>query len=89
MAKFKISIIILTLVFLAVLLASLSITNWGGAEENKYIYESREGARYPESGIGEIAMEIFTIYVFSFEILALVLTAALVGAIYIAKKETI
>jgi len=89
MVKFNIKIIILTLAFLAVLLASLSITNWGGTGETKYAYESREGARYPESGIGEIGMEIFTTYVFSFEILALVLTAALVGAIYIARKETI
>ena len=89
MVKFKIRIIILALAFLALLLISLSITNWGGSGESKYAYGSREGARYPESGVGEIGMEIFTTYVFSFEILALVLTAALVGAIYIAKKETV
>ena len=41
----------------------------------------------PESGIGDIGIEIFTIYVFPFEVLALVLTAALVGAIYIARKD--
>ncbi len=43
--------------------------------------------RMPESGIGDIGFEIFTIYVFPFEILALVLTAALVGAVWVARKE--
>ncbi|MCJ7445206.1 MAG: dehydrogenase [Methanotrichaceae archaeon] len=89
MVKYKIKVIILTLAFLALLFTAFSITHWGVPEEKRYIYESWEGARYPESGIGEIAMEIFTIYVFSFEVLALVLTAALVGAIYIAKKEAV
>jgi NADH-quinone oxidoreductase subunit J len=43
--------------------------------------------RLPESGIGDVGFEIFTIYVFPFEILALVLTAALVGAVWVARKE--
>lgn len=43
--------------------------------------------RLPESGIGDVGFEIFTSYVFSFEILALVLTAALVGAVWVARKE--
>jgi NADH-quinone oxidoreductase subunit J len=41
----------------------------------------------PESGIGDVGFEIFTSYVFAFEILALVLPAALVGAICVARKE--
>jgi NADH-quinone oxidoreductase subunit J len=43
--------------------------------------------RLPESGIGDVGFEIFTSYVFAFEILALVLTAALVGAVWVARKE--
>ena len=85
MAKFK--IIILTLAFLAALFASLSVTNWGTSEKQPLGYEPSAGLRLPESGIGDVGFEIFTIYVFSFEILALVLTAALVGAVWVARKE--
>jgi NADH:ubiquinone oxidoreductase subunit 6 (subunit J) len=81
------TIMILTLAFLAVLFTSLSITQWGTVGKEQAIYEVREGLKTPESGIGSVGMEIFTIYVFAFEILALVLTAALVGAVYVAKKE--
>ena len=81
------SIMILTLAFLAVLFASLSLTQWGAVGVEQVIYEVKEGQKTPESGIGSVGMEIFTIYVFAFEILALVLTAALVGAVYVAKKE--
>lgn len=86
MVKYK--IIILTLAFLAALFASLSVTNWGASEKQPMGYEPKEGLRLPESGIGDIGMEIFTIYVFPFEVLSLVLLAALIGAIFIAKKET-
>ncbi len=85
MVKFK--IIILTLAFLAALFASLSVTNWGTSEKQPLGYEPSAGLRLPESGIGDVGFEIFTIYVFSFEILALVLTAALVGAVWVARKE--
>jgi len=81
------TIIILTLAFLAVLFASLSLTQWEAVGVEQVIYEVMEGQKMPESGIGSVGMEIFTIYVFAFEILALVLTAALVGAVYVAKKE--
>jgi NADH-quinone oxidoreductase subunit J len=85
MVKFK--IIILTLAFLAALIASLSLTNWGPSEKQPLGYLPGEGLRLPESGIGDVGFEIFTTYVFSFEILALVLTAALVGAVWVARKE--
>ncbi|OPX74005.1 MAG: F(420)H(2) dehydrogenase subunit J [Methanosaeta sp. PtaB.Bin018] len=85
MVKYK--IIILTLAFLAALFASLSVTNWGAGEKQPMGYEPQEGLRLPESGIGDVGMEIFTSYVFPFEILALVLTAALVGAVWVARKE--
>ena len=85
MVKFK--IIIITLAFLAALFASLSLTDWGTGEKQPLSFEPREGLRLPESGIGDVGFEIFTSYVFAFEILALVLTAALVGAVWVARKE--
>ena len=85
MVKVKTSI--LTLIFLAALLVLLAATPWGGEEKGSYSFEPREGARAPESGIGEIGVEIFTDYLFPFEVLSLVLLAALIGAIYVARKE--
>ncbi len=85
MARYK--IIIITLAFLAALFASLSISDWGAGKEQPLSFEPREGMRLPESGIGDVGFEIFTSYVFAFEILALVLTAALVGAVWVARKE--
>ena len=85
MVNFK--IVILTLAFLAALFASFSITDWGASEKHPLGYEPKEGLRMPESGVGDVGFEIFTIYVFPFEILALVLTAALVGAVWVARKE--
>ena len=41
-----------------------------------------------ESGIVDIGRELFTTYVVSFEVLSLLLLAALVGAIYLSKKDT-
>jgi NADH-quinone oxidoreductase subunit J len=85
MVKFK--IIIITLAFLAAIFASFSLTDWGASEKKPTSYEPQEGLRLPESGIGDVGLEIFTSYVFAFEILALVLTAALVGAVWVARKE--
>ena len=85
MVKFK--IIIITLAFLAALFASFSLTDWGASEKQPLSFEPREGLRLPESGIGDVGFDIFTSYVFAFEILALVLTAALVGAVWVARKE--
>lgn len=87
MVRYK--VVILTLAFLAVLFASLSVTPWAQVEKQPYSFEPSAGNRVPESGIGNIGIEIFTIYVFSFEMLALVLTAALVGAVYVARKEAV
>ena len=89
MVKYK--ALILTLAFLAALFASLSVTKWdqGQGENQPFYFEPREGAKMPESGIGDLGLQIFTTYFFPFEILALVLTAALVGAVYVAKKDTI
>lgn len=83
----KVKTAILTLIFLATLIVFIAATPWGGEENGSYSFEPREGARAPESGIGEIGVEIFTIYLFPFEVLSLVLLAALIGAIYVARKE--
>ena len=85
MVKFK--LIIITLAFLAAIFASFSLTDWGTGEKQPSSFEPREGLRLPESGIGDVGLEIFTSYVFALEILALVLTAALVGAVWVARKE--
>ncbi len=86
MVKFK--VVILALAFLAVLFASLSVTPWKSTGEKQALpFEQNPGVRVPESRIGDVGMEIFTTYVFPFEILALVLTAALVGAVYVARRE--
>ncbi|MCK9564892.1 MAG: dehydrogenase [Methanothrix sp.] len=85
MVKFK--IIIITLAFLAALIASLSLSDWGASEKLQSSFVPQEGMKMPESGIGDVGFEIFTSYVFAFEILALVLTAALVGAVWVARKE--
>ena len=41
-----------------------------------------------ESGILDIGKVLFTTYVVPFEVLSLLLLAALVGAIYLSKKDT-
>ena len=85
MAKFK--LIIITLAFLAAIFASLSLSDWSTSEKQSSSYVPQEGMKMPESGIGDVGFDIFTTYVFAFEILALVLTAALVGAVWVARKE--
>ena len=88
MVKYK--VVILALVFLAVLFASLSLTPWKSTgQAQPFSFVQNPGERLPESRIGDIGLEIFTIYVFPFEILALVLTAALVGAVYVARREAV
>ena len=83
----KVKTTVLTLIFLATLIVLLAATPWSGEEMGSYSFEPREGYRAPESGIGDIGVEIFTLYLVAFEVLSLVLLAALIGAIYVARKE--
>ena len=83
----KVKTAILMLIFLAVLIVFIAATPWGGEEMGSYSFEPREGVRAPESGVGEVGIEIFTLYLFPFEVLGLVLLAAMIGAIYVARKE--
>ena len=83
----KVKTAILMLIFLAVLIVFIAATPWGGMENGSYSFEPREGVRAPESGVGEVGIEIFTLYLFPFEVLGLVLLAAMIGAIYVSRKE--
>ncbi|NYT02538.1 MAG: dehydrogenase [Methanosarcinales archaeon] len=84
----KIKTMILALLFLAALIASISMTPWVYQGTEAYTFTpAKEDLRVPESGIGDVGIEIFTIYVFPFEVLALVLLASLIGAVYVARKE--
>ncbi len=78
----KIFNLIIAVLLLAVLFTSLddSIRVWGGKEEAKYV-----GVQEIASGTGGI----FSDFVFPFELLSLLLIAALIGALYIAKKEVV
>jgi NADH:ubiquinone oxidoreductase subunit 6 (subunit J) len=72
--------LIIVLLMFAVLFTSMdgSIRVWGGKEEVKSLSIQEIG-----SGSGGI----FSYFVFSFELLSLLLIAALIGALYMAKKE--
>lgn len=83
----KVKTAILTLIFLATLIVFFAASPWDGAEKSPYSFEPREGVRAPESGVGDIGVELFTIYIFAFEVLALVLLAAMIAAIYVVRKE--
>jgi len=85
----KVKTLVLVLIFLAALITFISVTPWGYKETVGYSFQPMPGERVPESGIGDVGIEIFTIYVFPFEVLALVLLAALIGAIYVARKEAL
>jgi len=54
MVKYK--IVIMTLAFLALLFASLSLTDWGMREQPPLKYQPPEGLRLPESGIGDVGL---------------------------------
>jgi len=74
--NFVIAVMLLSVLFLAV---DDSTRVWHGKEEVNTI--SIEEIAGPESG------GIFSDYIFSFELLSLLLLVALIGALYIAKKE--
>ena len=70
---------VVALLFLAVVVMSVTGTEW--AEEPLTFTDT------DSSGIVTIGTEIFTTYVVAFEVLALVLLAALIGGIYLAKED--
>ena len=70
---------VVALLFLAVVGMSVMGTAW--VEEPLTFVEN------DPSGIVHIGMQIFTTYVVAFEVLALVLLAALIGGIYLAKED--
>ena len=68
-----------SLLFLAVVGMSVFGTRW--------VVEPLTFVENDPSGIIHIGMQIFTTYVVAFEVLALVLLAALIGGIYLAKDD--
>lgn len=77
----KILNLLIAVMLFAVLFIAIddSIRVWGGKEDTNTI--SIEDIAGPQKG------GIFSDYIFSFELLSLLLLAALIGALYIAKKE--
>ncbi|NJD76681.1 MAG: hypothetical protein FIB08_06220 [Candidatus Methanoperedens sp.] len=77
----KILNLLIAVMLFAVLFIAIddSIRVWGGKEDVNTI--SIEDIAGPQKG------GIFSDYIFSFELLSLLLLAALIGALYIAKKE--
>ncbi len=79
----KIIHMLIALLLFAVLFIAIddSTMVWAGKEEPKYIsIEEIAGGQ-------DIRYGIFSDFIFAFELLSLLLLAALIGAIYIAKKE--
>ncbi len=78
----KIFNLIVAVLLFAVLFTSLddSIRVWGGKEEVRSV-----SLQEIASGTGGI----FSDFIFPFELLSLLLIAALIGALYIAKKEVV
>ncbi|NOQ32996.1 MAG: dehydrogenase [Methanosarcinales archaeon] len=70
---------VVALLFLAVVVMSVMGTAW---VEVPLTFTDNDS-----SGIVTIGTEIFTTYVVAFEVLALVLLAALIGGIYLAKED--
>ncbi len=71
--------IVVVLLFVAMFISiDDSVSVWSGKDEAKEI--TVESLAAGQGGI-------FSDYVFSFELLSLLLIAALIGALYIAKKE--
>lgn len=66
---------VVLLIFLWVIVVSLTDTVW---------YAGVSTFEGTARAVGE---ELFTYYVFPFEVIAVLLLAAMVGAIYLAKKE--
>ncbi len=75
------NLIVAVLLFAAMFISiDDSVRVWSGKDQANEI-----GVEQLASGAGGI----FTDYVFSFELLSLLLIAALIGALYLAKKEAL
>jgi NADH:ubiquinone oxidoreductase subunit 6 (subunit J) len=70
---------VVALLFLAVVAMSVLGTGW--------VVKPLTFVEGDPSGIVHIGTQIFTTYVVAFEVLALVLLAALIGGIYLAKED--
>ena len=88
-----ISLLTALLLMAALLLAIVNVVGFGPfvpstlPESVPIDYTVWEGGSKDTSGIEHVGGLLFTKYVIPFEILALVLLAALLGSLYMAKKE--
>ncbi len=75
--------LLIAILLFAVLFVSIDNSNrvWAGKEDTNYI-----GVGNIAGGPG-ISGGIFSDFIFPFELLSLLLIAALIGALYLAKKE--
>ncbi len=75
--------LLIAVLLFAVLFVSIDESNtvWAGKEDVNFVsIENIAGSQNIRGGI-------FSDYIFSFELLSLLLIAALIGALYLAKKE--
>ncbi len=75
--------LLIAILLFAVLFVAIDDSNrvWAGKDDTNYI-----GVENIAGGPG-IGSGIFSDFIFSFELLSLLLIAALIGALYLAKKE--
>ncbi|MCK4937176.1 MAG: NADH-quinone oxidoreductase subunit J [Methanosarcinales archaeon] len=72
-------------VFVAAILSASATNSWGEVED--IMFTEWEDGSSDTSAIEHVGGLLFTKYVIPFEVLSLVLLAALLGSLYMAKKE--
>ncbi|MBE0523849.1 MAG: NADH-quinone oxidoreductase subunit J [Methanosarcinales archaeon] len=78
------ALLLITAFVFAITTASTSNT-WGDAKSIDYL--AWDDGSTDMSGIEHVGGQLFTKYIVPFEVLSLILLAALLGSIYMAKKE--
>ena len=77
--------LLLVAVFVLAILSASASNSWGDAKD--ITFTEWDDVSKDASGIEHVGGLLFTKYVIPFEVLSLVLLAALLGSIYMAKKE--
>ncbi|HIH44032.1 MAG TPA: dehydrogenase [Candidatus Methanoperedenaceae archaeon] len=78
------NVLVALMLFIVIAFAAVD-TPWGKPRDITYI--DGQGNVTDQSGIKHVGKALLTTYVLPFEVLSLLLLAALIGAIYLAKKE--
>jgi NADH:ubiquinone oxidoreductase subunit 6 (subunit J) len=77
--------LLLVVAFVAAILSAPAFNSWGEAED--ITFTEWEDGSTDASAIEHVGGLLFTKYVIPFEVLSLILLAALLGSLYMAKKE--